>query len=107
MTTIMPATTLTPIANDSVAWRGWEIEHSDDGIFVNREFDRGCFLDENSLRSDTFSASLTCAMHEGELWCYITCETHPLSQTLMNQLNTIYETYATAGLYDDLLENRE
>ena len=99
--------TLVPVANNAVTWRDWEIEHSDDGLLVSREFARGSFIG-----SDTFSASLTCAMGEGELTCYDTSGhkygmTTNLSQTLKTQLDTIYDAYASAGLYDDLLENRE
>jgi hypothetical protein len=89
------------LQNAVTEWGDWEIEHSDYGIHVNRVYyPRG--------KPVTFSASITCAIFEGVLhnlegsgW-----ETRQLTKAQINQLAEIERIYADAGLYNDLLENR-
>ena len=93
---------VTPVANGVSKWGDWKIEHSDDGIHVSREY-------YPRSKTVTFSASITCAINEGELhnlesssW-----ETRKLTNAQINQLAEIECIYADAGLYNDLLENRK
>ena len=75
----------------------WYVEHGDDGILV-RPPESG---------RHRYSASLTCAMREGELSSVVDGGYKKLSRQDLNDLEVIYNAYAAHDLFDDLLENRE
>ena len=91
---------VTPVANGILNWGEWKIEHGDDGIHVDRDY-------YPRSRPVTFSASITCAIHEGELTNFDTMDTRQLTQSQINQLAYVECIYADAGLENDLLENRK
>ena len=91
---------VTPVANGVLKWGGWEIEHGDDGIHVDRDY-------YPRSRPVTFSASITCAINEGELTNFDSMERRQLTQAQINQLAYVECIYADAGLENSLIENRK
>ena len=82
---------LQPVANGDSMWLGWVITHGDDGIQLLH------------TRSGA-SASLTCALNEGEVDG--PQGTVKLSKRERNQVEHIEKAYAKADLDDSLIENR-